>query len=150
MEITDVTVTTLGVQLKEDHGISRGRSSDYRPTAIVTIETDEGITWIGEGYGPNPQIVETIVEDKFTDALLGEDALDRERLWQGMVTDYTYWGQKGQGISAGSGVDLALWDIAGKYHDAPVHQLLVGDARSDGRVQALRERPVLGRPRGDG
>ena len=136
MEITDVSVTTLGVQLDEDHGISKGRSSDYRPAAIVTVETDAGITGIGEGYGPTPQIVETIVEDKFADALVGEDALDRERLWQAMVTEYTYWDQKGQGISAASGVDLALWDIAGKYHDAPVHQLLGGDAHGDGTVQA--------------
>lgn len=50
MEITDVSVTTLGVQLDEDHGISRGRSSDYRPAAIVEVASDRlGGRKISEG-----------------------------------------------------------------------------------------------------
>ncbi len=47
-----------------------------------------------------------------------------------------YWDRKGQGVSAASGVDLALWDIAGKHYGVPVYKLLGGDARGDGKVQA--------------
>jgi L-alanine-DL-glutamate epimerase-like enolase superfamily enzyme len=136
MEITDVSVTKLRADLETPNAISKGRSSDSRPAAIVEVETDEGITGIGEGYGPNPHIVETIVERKFAEKLVGENPLDVERLWEEMVRGYTYWDQKGQGVSAASGVDMALWDVVGKHYDAPVHRLLGGDARGTGRVRA--------------
>jgi len=136
MEITDVSVTKLRAELDEPSVISKYRSTEARPAAIVAVETDEGIVGIGEGYGPNPHIVETIVERKFADDLIGENPLDVERLWDEMVTGYTYWDQKGQGISAASGVDMALWDILGKHYGAPVHRLLGGDASGDGRVRA--------------
>jgi L-alanine-DL-glutamate epimerase-like enolase superfamily enzyme len=136
MEITDVSVTKLRAELDEPNAISKGRSTDSRAAAIVEVETDEGITGVGEGYGPNPHIVETIVERKFAETLVGEDPLDVERLWEELVRGYTYWDQKGQGVSAASGVDMALWDIVGKHYGAPVHRLLGGDAHGGGRVKA--------------
>jgi L-alanine-DL-glutamate epimerase-like enolase superfamily enzyme len=136
MEITDVRVTKLRAELDEPNAISKGRSTDSRAAAIVEVETDAGITGVGEGYGPNPHIVETVVERKFAEKLVGENPLDVERLWEEMVRGYTYWDQKGQGVSAASGVDMALWDIVGKHYGAPVYRLLGGDARGDGRIRA--------------
>jgi D-galactarolactone cycloisomerase len=136
MEITDISVTKLGVSLDEPKRTSAERQFDFRPAAIVTVETDEGITGIGEGYGPNPHIVETIVEQKYRPRLLEENPLDRERLWGDMLILDTYWDQKGQGVAAASGVDMALWDIAGKYYDEPLYRLLGGDVSGDGLVQA--------------
>lgn len=136
MNITDVRVVKLEAPLEGKHRISRGRTTAARPAAIVVVETDAGVTGIGEGYGPNPDVVRTIVEEKYAETLVGENPLDVERLWTEMVEGYTYWDQKGPGISAASGVDLALWDIVGKHYGAPVHRLLGGDARGDGRVRA--------------
>ena len=68
--------------------------------------------------------------------MIGEDPLDIERLWQTMLTDDLYWDRKGQGVSAASEVDIALWDIAGKYHDEPVYRLLGGDSSGTGSVNA--------------
>lgn len=136
MEITDVTVTKLEVELDEPKGTSRGREITSRPAAIVRIATDAGVTGLGEGYGPNPHVVETIVEEDYRQRLLGEDPLDRERLWRAMVMHDTYWDQKGPGIAAASGVDMALWDVAGKRHDEPLYRLFGGDAGGDGRVRA--------------
>lgn len=136
MEITDVSVTKLGVSLDEPKGTSRGRSFDFRPAAIIEIETDAGLRGIGEGYGPNPHVVEALVEHKFRDRLIGEDPLDIERLWDEMLMYDTYWNQKGQDVAAASGIDIALWDLAGKYHETPVHRLLGGDFAGDGRVKA--------------
>ncbi|MFB6205974.1 MAG: mandelate racemase/muconate lactonizing enzyme family protein [Haloglomus sp.] len=136
MEITDVDTVRVEYETDEPLGLSRDREIATRGAAFVVIETDAGITGIGEGVGPEPYIVERIVEEKYAPRLLGEDPLDIERLWQAMLTDDLYWDQKGQGVAAASGVDIALWDIAGKYHDEPVYRLLGGDAGGSGQLQA--------------
>lgn len=136
MEITDLTVTKFRVDLDDPSGMSRDRTTESRPAAIIEVETDSGIVGIGEGYGPNPHVIETVVEDKYAEKLVGADPLDIERLWDEMVRKYTYWDQKGASISAASGIDMALWDIKGKYYETPVHRLLGGDAWGDGTVRA--------------
>lgn len=136
MEITDVSVEKFRVELDEPNEIGGGRSTSSRSAAFVVVETDTGLVGIGEGCGPEPYIVETIVEEKYRPQLLGMDPRDIESIWAEMVTETTYWDQKGQGISAASGVDLALWDLLGKHHDEPVYRLLGGNAHGDERPQA--------------
>ncbi len=136
MEITDLRVTKLGVHLDDPSGMSRDRETEFRPAAIIEIETDTGLVGIGEGYGPNPHVIETLVTRKYAEKLRGENPLDIERLWDEMVRKYTYWDQKGAAISAASGIDMALWDLKGKYYETPVHRLLGGDAWGDGTVRA--------------
>ncbi|WP_248897715.1 mandelate racemase/muconate lactonizing enzyme family protein [Haloplanus halobius] len=131
MEITDVRTVSIEVPLERPLGISRGREFDTRGAAFVVVETDAGITGIGEGVGPEPYIVERIVEEKYAPRLIGEDPLDIERHWQAMVTEDLYKDRAGQGISAASGVDIALWDIAGKHHGVPVSRLLGGPVGGD-------------------
>ncbi len=67
-------------------------------------------------------------------ALIGEDPLERERLWQKMYRYLAYYGRQGAGIHMISGVDIALWDIAGKAFGQPVCKLL--GARYRERVKA--------------
>lgn len=136
MEITDARVTRLAVDLDEPAGISNDRWIDRRGAAIITVETDAGLTGVGEAVGPEGDEVETVVEETFAPRLRGADPLDRERLWSAMLTDGLYADQKGVEVSAASGVDLALWDLAGKYHDEPVYRLLGGDADGTGTVRA--------------
>ena len=136
MEITDISVVAFEADLENPNTISRGRSTSTRAAALVVVETDTGLVGIGEGYGPEPYIIETIVEQKYQPKLLGEDPRDVEGIWQEMVTQYTYWDQKGQGISAASGIDMALWDLLGKYHKEPVYRLLGGNAHGDRRPRA--------------
>ena len=136
MEISDVRTVELKFELDEPFGLSRDREIDARTAAFVVVETDAGITGIGEGIGPEPYIVERIVEEKYAPRLIGEDPLDVERLWHAMLTEDLYWDRKGQGVAAASGVDIALWDVAGKYHDEPVYRLLGGDADGSGEIEA--------------
>jgi len=136
MEITDITTVRVQHELDEPLGLSRDRSIDARSAAFVVVETDAGITGIGEGVGPEPYIVERIVEEKYAPRLIGADPLEIEAHWETMLTDDLYWDQKGQGVAAASGIDIALWDIAGKYHDEPVYRLLGGDTSGDGRLKA--------------
>ena len=106
----------------------------------MIIDTDEGFQGIGESCGPQPHVMKTIIEREFKPLLIGQDPLDIERLWCRMLTTPIYLDQKGQGVSAASGVDMALWDIAGKNYCVPIYLLQGGDARGDGKVQAYARR----------
>jgi galactonate dehydratase len=88
---------------------------------VVTIETDAGITGIGEGGS-----VDTISQS--AGRLIGRDPQYIERLWQDMNRAFFYPAgrEKTDGIGA---LDLALWDIKGKVQQLPVHQLLGGMVR---------------------
>jgi L-alanine-DL-glutamate epimerase-like enolase superfamily enzyme len=135
MEITDIRTIKARVELDDPRGLSRDREIETRGAAFVVVETDAGITGIGEGVGPEPYIVERIVEEKYAPRLVGADPLDIERHWQAMLTEDLYWDRKGQGVAAASGIDIALWDIAGKYHETPVYRLLGGDADGSGTLR---------------
>ena len=99
---------------------------------FVQVETDAGITGLGEsgawGYlEPSAAAVE-----KFSDYLVGKDPLRIEHHWQ-----YLYrWSHfRGAAImGALSAIDIALWDIAGKHFGVPVYQLLGGACREKARV----------------
>ncbi|CAA9289950.1 MAG: hypothetical protein AVDCRST_MAG93-3815, partial [uncultured Chloroflexia bacterium] len=62
-------------------------------------------------------------------ALIGENPLERERLWQKMYRYLAYYGRQGAGMQMLSGVDIALWDIAGKAWGQPISILLGGRYR---------------------
>ena len=56
--------------------------------------------------------------------LIGADPLDIEVLWHRMYHMTRDYGRKGSVISGISAVDIALWDIAGKFHELPIYKLL--------------------------
>ena len=88
----------------------------------VEITTDKGI----KGYGNGGPAGGPIIEGHLTKLLLGENALDIERLWDIMWRATMSYGRKGVVINAISGVDVALWDVAGKAWGLPVWRLLGG------------------------
>ncbi len=88
----------------------------------VEIETDKGI----KGYGNGGPAGGPIVKGHLTKLLLGENALDIERIWDILWRSTMSYGRKGVVINAISAVDVALWDIAGKAWGLPVWRLLGG------------------------
>ena len=88
----------------------------------VEISTNKGI----KGFGPGGPAGGVIVEDHLRRLVMGENPLDIERLWDIMWRATMSYGRKGVVVNAISGVDIALWDIAGKVWDAPVWRLLGG------------------------
>ena len=100
---------------------------------FVRIETAGGIVGWGEATCEGrSETVRTAVE-QLAEVLLGADALRIEDHWQVMTKGSFY---RGGPIlsSAVSGLDQALWDIAGKHLNTPVHQLLGGHVRD--RIRA--------------
>jgi galactonate dehydratase len=89
---------------------------------VVTIETDAGITGIGEGG--SKQMLE-----QCAGRLIGRDPHFIETLWQDMSRAYFYPPGR-EKVDALGALDLALWDIKGKVQKLPVHALLGGMARN--------------------
>ncbi|MFB6192236.1 MAG: mandelate racemase/muconate lactonizing enzyme family protein [Haloarculaceae archaeon] len=99
---------------------------------IVKVHTDAGVTGIGESYrgGAVTDIME--YTKRF---LIGENPLDVERLFREIVQEMSgHGGTTGKVVTAASGIEIALWDIAGKLLDVPVYQLLGGKYRDEVRI----------------
>jgi galactonate dehydratase len=89
---------------------------------VVTIETDAGITGIGEGGSKDTL-------EQSAGRLIGRDPQYIERLWQDMNRAFFYPAGREKTDAIGA-LDLALWDIKGKVQKLPVHQLLGGMVRN--------------------
>lgn len=96
---------------------------------FLKITTDDGyFGWgepIVEGHAAT---VKAAVED-MSDYLLGRDPLQIEDIWQTLYRSRFYRGGPVM-MSAIAGVNQALWDIKGKYHDVPIYDLLGGKVRN--------------------
>lgn len=88
---------------------------------IVTVETDQGITGIGEGGSPD-------TVKQCAAMIIGEDPFRIDHLWQMMFRGYFYPAGR-EKLDALGALDLALWDIKGKALGVPVYDLLGGLSR---------------------
>ena len=102
---------------------------------FLKIETDEGLIGWGEPVVEGRAHTVATAVDELSDYLVGKDPLQIEKHWQAMYRGAFYRGGPIL-MSAIAGVDQALWDIKGKYHDAPIHQLLGGQVRDRIKVYA--------------
>jgi D-galactarolactone cycloisomerase len=135
MKITDVKIHVLKSQLTEPFAFSQGWVKQ-RSATLVEVFTDEGITGWGEAFAQGlepPEIAAAVIETALKPLLIGADPLDMEVLWHRMYHMTRDYGRKGSVISGISAIDIALWDIAGKFHQTPVYKLLGGAFRT--RVQ---------------
>ena len=135
MKITRVTSHVLQYDLPEELGYSQQYYAK-RTAHIVEVETDEGVTGWGECFGPGTVAVANrgIVEGVIQPMILGMDPMDRDVIWHKVYNLLRDHGQKGMPMQSLSGVDIALWDIAGKVAGLPLHKLIGGAHRT--QVQA--------------
>ena len=127
-------ITKVDVMQVNDPGVHMG----WRPV-ICRIYTDEGIYGDGEAalaYGVAAPAAFGMVQD-LAKLIIGMDPLKNEVIWDKLYKE-TFWGQNGgpvvfAGISA---LDIALWDIKGKYFNVPLHVLLGGKKRDKLRCYA--------------
>ncbi len=105
-----------------------GPYSQLASAIIVIVRTDQGIT--GYGLGAGGGAAAEIVHGHLRHLLVGSDPLNVELLWDQLYSSGLYYGRRGVFVMALSGIDNALWDIVGKYADAPVHRLIGGPTQA--------------------
>ena len=132
IKIIDVTVHVIKSKLDKPFAFSQGWVNE-RSATLIEIKTNEGIAGWGEAFCQGlepPEISAAVIENALKPILLEQCPLDIEVLLHKMYSSTRYYGRKGSVISAISAVDIALWDIAGKYYNEPIHQLLGGAFRN--------------------
>ncbi len=121
MRIVDIKTRSFNYKNKivhdEDGHTHPGPEHDARQT-LVTVVTDEGLE--GYAFGASPAVIENVVKP----AILNEDPFDRELIWQRLKQhqrSHRTFTDRELGV-----VDMALWDLAGRYANLPVYKLLGG------------------------
>ena len=114
---------------------------------LVKVSTDAGIV----GYSDietAPSVAKAAIDaprwdeegleafDGLATLIVGENPLETERLWYKMYRGSIYYGRRGATIQAISAIDIALWDIAGKFYGQPIHILLGASWRDKVRAYA--------------
>ena len=130
MKITDIISHVLQYDMPEELGYSQQYYAK-RTAHLVEVRTDEGVTGWGECFGPGAVALanKVIVEKVIAPMVVGRDPLDREVIWHHVYNLLRDHGQKGMPIQSLSGVDIALWDIAGKVSGLPLSKMLGGQFR---------------------
>jgi L-alanine-DL-glutamate epimerase-like enolase superfamily enzyme len=137
MRITEVE--TIVLRLPQVGAVCDGTQDAF----VVRILTDEGIAGIGEADSM-PTVLRAVFDAPLSnsigqglrDLLVGQDPLQIEPLWQRMMDGTLYLGQSGARLTAVSGAEMALWDIAGQALGQPVHALLGGAFHQQVRAYA--------------
>src|SRR5207237_8617471 len=124
MKIVDVRTIPLSYRCEPPYG-SAGGMQARRGSLLVEIETDERVIGIGEaggGGGATAGVIDKLLQPM----LIGQDPLLIEGLWPKMFARTRQFGRRGIGVNGISGLDIALWDIAGKTAKLPLDRLLGG------------------------
>ncbi|MBY0229647.1 MAG: mandelate racemase/muconate lactonizing enzyme family protein [Gemmataceae bacterium] len=124
-------------------GAPENRSSSIRikamrafwagPAVFLKIETNHGVTGWGEVKGVDPRVSKPLAEALF-ELIDGENPTRTEHLWQKVYRAHRDIRGGPFMVHTLGGIDMALWDIAGKLWNAPVHRLLGGPTRERIRV----------------
>src|SRR5437660_3988880 len=147
MKITNVEVLVLkspGLYKRpEDSGEPIG------PTymGLVRVSTDAGITGYSDMETSAPVAKAAVDAPSWSEPgtecfeglaslVIGENPLEPERLWYKMYRGSIYYGRRGVAIQAISAIAIALWDIMGNVYQQPIHILLGGYCRANGRANA--------------
>lgn len=138
MKITSIDVIKVFPKADREKANTAVGGVPWSPI-IVRINTDEGISGYGEvgvAYG-NAQNAGFGMAIDLAKTIIGLNPLNSEEIWS-RLHRLTFWGMGGGGVVfAGiSGIDIALWDIKGKYFNAPVYELLGGKTNDKLRAYA--------------
>jgi galactonate dehydratase len=108
-----------------------GKGSAEQAWTFVQVETDEGVTGVGEAtnYPGNGSLMVGDALRHVKEFVVGEDPANINRIWHKLFRKATYLGPRGLPTAVISGIDIALWDIRGKVVGCPVYQLLGGKVR---------------------
>ncbi len=127
MKITQVICQILRIPQVQ------AKTASSQDSVLVRIRTDDGLEGLGEADS-SPEMVKAAIDAPFSHniacglrgLLVGENPLETDRLWHHMYRRTMYCGRRSIMITAMAAVDMALWDLKGKYFGQPIHRLLGG------------------------
>ena len=136
MKVTEVRAIPLAIPLAKTTPVSPWAPGLARQI-LVRVATDEGLVGWGEcfAYGATLAVCD-VVDDALAPLVVGQDPTQIEQLIDRMHRTLMIWGRRGLAMMAVSGVELALWDLAGKARGVPVYQLIGGLCASRARAYA--------------
>ncbi len=119
------------------------RCDGSQETLVVKVHTDADLVGLGE-VDSSSLVARAIIEAPLShkicrglaECVLGQDPFEIDRLIHRMYEGSIFFGRQGAAIQAMSGVEIALWDLAGKATGRPVYQLLGGGFRKKFRAYA--------------
>ncbi len=129
MKITKVETILLNVPYRAVGGLQRvaGQTAPGLNMLLVRIETDTGPVGWGEAFGHAvARGTKAVLDTLVAPLLVGRDARDISGLMLDLERRLHLFGRNGPVTYALSGVDIALWDIAGKEAGLPLHRLIGG------------------------
>ena len=136
MKITDVRAIPMSDPIPSERRHRTDLGTKVKSDAVlILVDTDEGLTGMGASLG-SPETVSTIVKYDLAPALVGEDPMYSEFLWEKMYNG-SRWkpalerghsqpmdGRRGVTMEAVAGVDIAIWDVKSQALGLPVYKAL--------------------------
>jgi galactonate dehydratase len=98
---------------------------ESRNWLFVVVETDEGVSGVGEGSLPGHPLAVAAAVEEYREYVIGQDPARIQHLWQLMYRQ-PFFRSGAVTLSAMSAIEQALWDIKGKVAGLPVYELLGG------------------------
>jgi L-rhamnonate dehydratase len=129
MRITKVEA----IEVRQPESEMQDKASAAQDALIIKLHTDEGIVGIGE-VDSSARMAKAVVEAPMSHSIasglarliIGMNPLDIEIINEKLYQSTFYVGRRALVIHTIAGIDIALWDIAGKYYGKPIYQLLGG------------------------
>lgn len=109
------------------------RLKDFSNILWVELETDEGLTGLGEVWRGSAA-VEAVIHNEIGKWLVGQDSRQIEYISRTLMTPYVGFHSASAEVRAASAIDIALWDLHGKRYGIPVYEALGGACRSSIQV----------------
>ena len=134
MKISNVEtfVVRMPLVIAGDAPMMSGQTRTNVEMLLVRVDTDEGVTGWGEGFGHRVwPATRTALDRMVAPLLLGRDPTDIHGLMNSLMRALHGAGRGGPVLYALSAIDIALWDIAGKIANLPLYRLLGGGGRTD-------------------
>lgn len=127
MKITQVICQILRLDTMEQ------KTAGTQDTVLIRIRSECGLEGIGEADA-SPEVIKAIIDAPYShniacglrELLLGENALETDRIREKLYRRTMYFGRRAAGVAAMAGIDMALWDLKGKFFQQPIHRLLGG------------------------
>jgi L-alanine-DL-glutamate epimerase-like enolase superfamily enzyme len=122
MKIASIDVRNVRIPLNDPKKFST-KYVTHRDYTLVNIRTDDGVE--GWSFVWGIPIVKNFL-DMVKDMIIGEPAYGTIRIWNKIFSSIDRWDRSGISMRALSAIDIALWDIIGKYAKLPIYKLMGG------------------------